>query len=229
MSPLPAKSNSEWNSYWAAQASGGRWLYNFISEFYRKRIIRPAVNHFVGHKVDGSGALLHAGCGTGEVAVDIARKATIVGLDISRQALEKYRKVYGKNAKIVLGDLLDIPFKEKTFQVVFNLGVMEHFLEDDIHRILVEFHRVLRDGGKLIVFWPPVWGLSVMFLGILHFIFRKVLRTDIRLHPPEPTHVKSYAQIEGIFRQSGFKVEVFYFGPRDFFTHQIIIARKDSG
>jgi predicted SAM-dependent methyltransferase len=31
---------------------------------------------------------------------------------------------------------------------------MEHFTDKEIHRILREFHRILKPGGKIVLFWP---------------------------------------------------------------------------
>ena len=46
--------------------------------------------------------------------------------------------------------------KQKNFDGIYNLGVMEHFLEDDILKILNEFNKVLKINGKIILFWPPL-------------------------------------------------------------------------
>ena len=58
-----------------------------------------------------------------------------------------------------------LPFADATFEGVYNLGVMEHFTTDEIARILSEFRRVLRPGGKAVLFWPrtsapSVWGAA---------------------------------------------------------------------
>ena len=70
-----------------------------------------------------------------------------------------------------------MPFKSNFFEIIFNLGVMEHFDENQIKNILTEFKRTLTKDGKLILFWPPKYGLSVMFLKfvkkIIFFNFQK--------------------------------------------------------
>ena len=38
------------------------------------------------------------------------------------------------------------------------------FNEEQIIAILKEFNRVLRNGGRMVLFWPPVYGLATRFL-----------------------------------------------------------------
>jgi hypothetical protein len=35
----------------------------------------------------------------------------------------------------------------------------------------------------MVIFWPPVFGLTVNVLDAAHFILNKVLRKNIQLHP----------------------------------------------
>ena len=43
-------------------------------------------------------------------------------------------------------------------------GVMEHFSPQEIIEILKQFNNVLIPGGKVVLLWPPVYGLSVIAL-----------------------------------------------------------------
>ena len=105
---------------------------------------------------------------------------------------------------------------------------MEHFTEAEIAEILVEYHRVLKPSGKIILFWPPEYGLSVIFLKIVHFVLNRVLNKQIELHPPEITRVKSRKQIDAFLRAARFSKTEFSFGPRDLFTYAIIVGLKSG-
>lgn len=215
-----------WDEYWSGAIYQHQWVYDLVASFYRRVIIRPAVNHFIGRAFTPSARLLHAGCGTGAVDVDVFDRFDITALDISPKALTEYARHHGRRGTLLQGSLFAIPADPATFDGVFNLGVMEHFTEDEIKRILDEFHRVLKPGGRIVLFWPPAYGPSVQALKWVHIVIRRVLRKHVVLHPPELTHVVSRRQIERYLAATGFRLEVFYFGLRDMFTHRIIAAER---
>jgi SAM-dependent methyltransferase len=224
--PLDAAARTAWDAYWRAGSHQGKWLYDRIASFYRHRIIRHAVNHFLGRAFAPGARVLHAGCGSGAVDVDMAKRLHITALDISPEGLAEYARHHGGEGTLMLGSLFRIPAADATFDGVFNLGVMEHFELPDVARILAECNRVLKPGGRAILFWPPAWGLSVNALRIVHAALRLAGRGDVRLHPPEVTHVRSRAETSAWLRAAGFRLERFYFGPRDLFTHQVVVAEK---
>lgn len=201
-------------------------LYDLIAVSYRRFIIKRSLNHFAHHCFLPDSQILHAGCGSGEVDADIRRDFDISALDFSVPALSIYRKHHGDGARLLHGSIFDIPVSAGTYQGIYNLGVMEHFTEEEIKRILNEFHRVLKPDGKILLFWPPVFGLSVRFLAAVHWILRRRSKKKIKLHPEEVTHVRSRKQVEKYLTDSGFAMETFYFGIRDLFTYAVIEARR---
>jgi len=220
----------DWDVYWEEQKkSTGGFLYDSIAAFYRKFIIRRILNFFVKKYFRPKSRILHAGCGSGQVDEDIREIVNITGLDISPNALKVNEKFNQGKCQLVLGDIFTMPFPAKDMDGIYNLGVMEHFSESDIQKILKEFRRVLKDGGKLIIFWPPEFGLSVSFLKVVKFVLEKIFRRkNVKLHPDEITRIKSKKHAVGIFRDSGFKVIRYYFGPKDLFTYAVIVAEKNS-
>ncbi|MSO92270.1 MAG: class I SAM-dependent methyltransferase [Rhodospirillales bacterium] len=221
-----AATQAAWESYWSGGGHEGKWLYDAIASFYRRAIIRPAVNHFLGRTFAPGARVLHAGCGSGAVDVDASRRVRITALDISPLGLAEYARIHGEGTTLMLGSIFAIPAEDGSFDGVFNLGVMEHYWPADIGKILAEFNRVLKPGGHVVLYWPPAWGLSVIVLKMVHGALKRIGRGDIQLHPPEVTHVRSRAETRGWMEAAGFSMETFYFGPRDFFTHQIVVGRK---
>jgi dolichol-phosphate mannosyltransferase len=220
---LGDKAQDEWDSYWREASYSGKWLYDLVAHFYRRFIIRPAVNYFLGIAFADGSKILHAGCGSGTVDIDASVRLRITGFDISGRALTEYGRRHARNAPLMHGSLFSIPCEADVFDGAFNLGVMEHFTEEDIVKILRELSRVVKPGGRIVLFWPPVYGLATRVLKLIHLVL-KHLKKDVQLHPPEITHVKSRNQINGYLRSGGFALEGYYFGVRDFFTHQIIVA-----
>ena len=218
--------DERWEDYWIEDSHRGKWLYDLIAVFYRRFLIRPAVNHFLGRYFKDSSQILHAGCGSGMVDVDVARRVRITALDISRRGLEQYARQHGAGVTLLHGSILEIPSADGSFDGMFNLGVMEHFHLEELELILGEFNRVLKTGAVAIFFWPPAWGLSVNVLKLVHVIVHRVFKSDIQLHPPEHTHIRSRAETARWLDDAGFALKEFYFGPRDMFTHQIVVAEK---
>ncbi len=99
---------------------------------------------------DGS-RVLEAGCGTGQTLACFSRRHDTSGLDLSRRALGLARK----NCRSpVLGDIFAMPFRDGTFDLVYNSGVIEHFREPENTGAIREMARVTRRGGKVIVIVP---------------------------------------------------------------------------
>jgi dolichol-phosphate mannosyltransferase len=218
----------EWDEYWKAERKNRKVLYDTAATFYRKFIIKRSLNYHIKKNFNKNDTLLHAGCGGGQVDEDLVNYARITALDISREALNRYRWAYGSKCKTVHGSIFDIPAKRETFDGIYNLGVMEHFTKKDINKILDEFNRVLKKGGKILLFWPPSYGFSVLFLNSMHFILNDILNKNIRLHPEEITKVSSKKQIEGILSKSNFKLKGFHFGPSDLFTYVVVVGEKSN-
>jgi dolichol-phosphate mannosyltransferase len=225
-----ATDDQGWDDYWKDQKSAGGIFYDTVAASYRKLIIRRSLNHFAGRYFRQGAQVLHAGCGGGQVDVDISRRMQITGLDISVNALNLYKRTHHGRCRVLHGSIFKIPLDAGSMDGIYNLGVMEHFTEADIDRILGEFRRVLRDDGRLIIFWPPEFGLSVIFLKGVTFLLGSVFRKrDVKLHPDEITRVRSRRHAAGIFERNGFRIVRYSFGMRDFFTHSIIVAEKSPG
>ena len=67
-----------------------------------------------------------------------------------------------------------------------------------------------------------------MFLKFVKKNYFFNFRKNITFHPHEITLIKSKKHAENILNRSGFKIIESYFGIRDFFTHQIIVAKKQK-
>ena len=221
------KEEKAWDNYWKRKETKIQAvIYRNIASFYRKFIIKRALNKIIEGEFQRGSKLLHAGSGSGQVDEDIIQKYDITALDISKEALKLYKLYNGDKAKLMHASIFDIPAIPSTFNGAYNMGVMEHFTKDEDIKILKELRRVLKQNGKIVLFWPPKFGISVIFLNSTHFILNRVLKRNIRLHPEEISLVKSKKQVNDILKKSGFKLTKFYFGPLDFFTHCIIVAKK---
>ena len=215
----------EWDTYWAKDERPHNYLYDRIAVFYRKYIIKPYLFRYCDRYFKGKSLILHAGCGGGQVEEGLDESVTIIGLDISLNALALYCRCHDRSC-LVRGDIMAIGFKDASIDGIYNLGVMEHFSHEEIHVILKEFHRVLKKNGIVILFWPPRYGLTVIALRGIHFVLNGMLKKNIALHPPEPSLLTSRAEAAEIVKKAGFELKETSFSPRDGFTYQVIVMEK---
>jgi dolichol-phosphate mannosyltransferase len=218
----------EWDEYWAEKNKSANFLYDIISRFYRKYIIRKILNYFIRKHLSQGQHVLHAGCGSGQVDTDVASFIKITALDISGNALSIYKKIHGDKVIVRQGNIFDLPFENNKFDGVYNLGVLEHFTQEEIIQILVELKRVLKTKGRIVILWPPEFGVTVFVLDSIHFILNKILRLDVKLHPAEITRLKSRSHAISTFERAGFKVIDYYFGAMDFYTQAVIVGEKSE-
>ena len=124
------------------------------------------------------GRVLDAGCGGGGTALSLAEEAGFaVGLDLDARfrgagtRLAAERQVAG--ASFVQGDGQRLPFRDRSFDVVFSHSVIEHVSSAESY--LRECHRVLRTGGVLYLSTAPFLSLAGAHLP--------------RMRPPIPLHL----------------------------------------
>jgi SAM-dependent methyltransferase len=102
--------------------------------------------------------ILEAGSGTGLVTLSLSKQgAEVVLLDLSGEAVrlskDLYQREHAREAA-VQASIIDLPFRDDSFDVTWNGGVIEHFEAADQTRILGEMLRVTKPGGKVIVIVP---------------------------------------------------------------------------
>ncbi|MBI5491859.1 MAG: class I SAM-dependent methyltransferase [Deltaproteobacteria bacterium] len=107
-------------------------------------------------------SMLEAGCGTSNIAVVMAgEKARCFQFDISDTALEISKETFRKvslEACLIKGDLFRMPFEDASFDIVWNVGVLEHFPKDLQDSALREMVRVCRPKGRVVTFNPYARG-----------------------------------------------------------------------
>ena len=97
--------------------------------------------------------VLDLGCGSGWLSIFISKYGfDITGIDTAKPAIELGKTWAGEdNATVnfLVGDLLNLPFKEGTFGAVVCNSVIEHFRFDQAKIIFDKVHNILADKGFL--------------------------------------------------------------------------------
>lgn len=121
-----------WNAFWRKRS---RRLSGRMIAWVRKHIITPALARFVAGMTQ-RGVLIEAGCGSGEVSLDIARRRgdRLILVDVSPDALAMARD--NAAARGIDATLLECDVARLSEQIgavadgiVYNIGVVEHFAE----------------------------------------------------------------------------------------------------
>ena len=228
----PAAGAAEWDLYWKKAAEPKRQgLYQVIAKFYRDQIIsRSAAAILSKHFADSDGRnYLHAGCGSGGSDQRLPmERARFHFLDISPEALNLHRRQpMGLKRSYACGDIFRLPYASGSLDGLFNFGVMEHFTEPQISAILSEFRRVLKPDGRMVLFWPPDFGLSVLALGAFTGVANRFRKQPLKLHPDEVSRIHSFRWLRDRMRRDRLRLLRAEFGPGDLFTYVAVVAEKE--
>lgn len=95
------------------------------------------------------------GCGNGNHAVFLAELGyDVYGMDISREAVDiakAWLNKKGLEADIQVGDVEELPYRDKFFDVVITDGVLDHILFSKAKKVVSEIKRVCVKGGYLFI------------------------------------------------------------------------------
>jgi SAM-dependent methyltransferase len=110
--------------------------------------------------------VLEIGLGQGADSEQLIRRGAIwSGLDITSESVDRVRKRLTlrdlPHKSVKQGSVLDIPFEDGSFDIVFSHGVLHHV--PDIQNAQREIRRVLKPGGELVVMLYAKWSLNYLF------------------------------------------------------------------
>jgi SAM-dependent methyltransferase len=94
--------------------------------------------------------ILDAGCGSGRNMVELVRRGSVTGIELSPPSVEIARE--RGCGEVVEGSVLEMPFADDSFDLAVSLDVIEH-LQDDV-AALRELRRTVAPGGALLVTVP---------------------------------------------------------------------------
>lgn len=221
-----------WDLYWSkADRPEQRGLYQVIARFYRDQIISRSAARILARHFENAPdkRYLHAGCGSGgsdrRIALD---RAQFDFLDLSPVALRLHRRQpLSLRRRYLCGDIFRLPYASASMDGIFNFGVMEHFTQEQIGSILTEFRRVLKPDGRVALFWPPEFGLSVRVLSNFLRVVNAFRKEPLKLYPDEISRIQSFRWVHQLMQRSRFRVLRAEFGPGDLFTYVAVIAEPE--
>ena len=170
----------------------------------RRRIIESFVKEICGQLPNQPPRILDVGCGTGGNLLLLSKYGDAEGVDVSPDALTFCRE--RGLEKVKQGTAEQLPYDDATFDLVTALDVVEH-LDDDLAG-LKEMRRVLRPGGRVLIFVPT-------------FMFLWGLQDDVSHHRRR----YRMSELRTILEKAGFEVERTTYANIAFFL-PILVMRK---
>ena len=108
-------------------------------------------------RFNGGKRSLEVGCGRGSLScyfADAGFDCTL--LDLSAPVIDIARNIFSQNglsANFDVGDAENLPYESGSFDVVFSIGLLEHF--EDPAKVLAEQVRILAPGGLFLGYVVP--------------------------------------------------------------------------
>jgi SAM-dependent methyltransferase len=216
-----------WERHWRS-LGGKSALFGTMASLVRKLVLRPAVAHYAETYFPAEGVFIDAGCGTGQASAAIpARRRRLVGFDFSLAALAQARRA-GPYKSMTGGDIRSLPFRDGSVAGLWNLGVMEHFEQEDGIAILRELRRVLVPGGTAVLFWPPELGSSRWLLAPIEWVRTRLSGRSFHFFPDEVNRLRSRRHAREILEAAGFEPVALDYTFRDCLIHLVVVARKPA-
>ena len=140
-------------NYWDA-----RWGKANIEKIIKKAK-KPSYITRITEKYLSKGAkIIEGGCGLGQKALSLKNAGyEVVGVDNAKKAIER-GKLNFSDLDIMVGDLRQLDFSDRTFDGYWSIGVIEHDI-NGFDEILKEMRRVLKPEGYLFLSFPFMSGL----------------------------------------------------------------------
>jgi SAM-dependent methyltransferase len=151
----------------------------FSAELAHKPLDRELLTRF-GSEVRGHGLVYDLGCGPGHTTAFLHDLGVQVrGLDLSAALLHEARQRH-PHVEFEQGDMLELPVADDSLAGVVAFYAIVHLSPIGLRRALVEIHRVLKPGGRLLLAFHVGEGLKHVeeFLG-------KVMSLDFVFFTPE--------------------------------------------
>lgn len=143
--------------------------------------------------------VLDVGCSSAIITAAVAKtlpKSSITGLDSYKAAIDFARKKY-KNITFVVADAHNLPFRDKTFDLVICTETLEHV--SDPKKSLLEMKRVLSKNGRAIISMDS----GSLLFRIIWFLWTK---TRGKVWKNAHLHELNAQILENLIRLSGFKI-----------------------
>jgi 2-polyprenyl-3-methyl-5-hydroxy-6-metoxy-1,4-benzoquinol methylase len=175
----------------------------FQNEGLELRKFPVARQRFMLRHLHAGQSVLDIGVGAGILErLALEKGIKIHALDPSTKAIERLRKELGLGGRARSGYVQEIPFEDKSFDVVVMSEVLEHLDNESLRKGLAEVKRVLKPKGMLLTTTPHQedLGANTVVCPDCGHVFHKV------------GHLQSFdrQRMAALMHDAGFRVERLY-------------------
>jgi len=119
--------------------------------------------------------VLDLGCGYGRLSSKVLNyypKARASGIDLAKSYVDLYNNDLSPRGKALVGNIMNLPFKNQHFDVVFMVTTLMYLVEKkEQQKAINEIMRVLKKGGKFVIIERNPVGHSIINLfGLVQLI-----------------------------------------------------------
>lgn len=221
-----ALSQEDWSEHWSTdkQQSPAQRFFSF----YRKAVFARTVCYFFDRYFPDRGVFVEAGSGTSETSFRISKNSggrVLVATDIVHAVLKHCHPIMDDR---VCGDIFNLPYADDSVDGIWNVGVMEHFTQNQIDRIMGEFYRVLKPGHRLILLIPGKDSVPQKMLRVVEKIVnaRREVK-NFRFHPPEISQISSMKQARELLNRNNFDCLHIDYGWRSLMAFKTLVGVKN--
>lgn len=140
---------SIWDNVWKNHTKIERW--DYLSQVILD-VLLEEIGLVKGKKI------IEVGSGSGRISKELSiRGANVTLLDFSEEAIFASKKSFIKDnisGKFINGSLFSMPFKEGVFDVVWNAGVLEHYVGKEQIDALEKMAKICKENGLIITLNP---------------------------------------------------------------------------
>ncbi|RLM07204.1 class I SAM-dependent methyltransferase [Gibbsiella quercinecans] len=204
--------------------------HKFLARLGKKRLRpggREATEWLLAHSgLNADAKVLEIACNMGTTAIDIAHRfqCHVVGIDMDKQALARAEKniaARGLSHRVStqMADASQLPFDDNSFDVVINEAMLTMYADKAKARLLQEYLRVLKPGGRLLT----------------HDISLKTAqdRADLLAQMHQAIHVKAQPMLKeawvDLFQTAGFRQVTTTSGPMSLLSPRGLIRDEGLG
>ena len=132
------------------------WFHDTFSFRGKSRDLRQRTANLA--RMQPGDAVLDVGCGTGTLAMEVARRVgragRVAGVDPGTEQIARARSKAARRhmpIEFQIGVIEQLPFPDQTFDVVLSTLMMHHVSASIKRQGLAEIARVLKPGGRLVI------------------------------------------------------------------------------